>query len=84
MVPDATDSCVVVYWYSHRFIRCYRHTVSSPKMGWILLSFDLEIGQILQYAFNIFSSLNPMLYLYLGASFAIFVFVSIYRAVKGS
>jgi hypothetical protein len=39
--------------------------------------------QVLQYAYNIFGSISPMIYLYLGAAFAIFVVARIIKVAKG-
>jgi hypothetical protein len=38
------------------------------------MSFDIDIPTLLQYAFNIFASILPLLYLFVGAGFAIFIF----------
>lgn len=47
------------------------------------MSFDFDISQILQYSYNIFGSLQGMLYLFLGASFAIFIIAKILKTVRG-
>lgn len=37
------------------------------------MSFSLQIQQILQYSYNIFSSALPIIYLFVGGAFAAFV-----------
>jgi hypothetical protein len=51
-------------------------------MGVIQLSFDLDMTQILQYAYNIFGSLQGMLYMFLGAALAIFILAKILKTIR--
>lgn len=37
------------------------------------MTFDLDVGQILQYGYNMLSSFLPVIYLFVGAAFALFV-----------
>lgn len=37
------------------------------------MSFDMNMTPILQYAYNLFASGQPILYLFIGASFGIYV-----------
>ena len=47
------------------------------------MSFDIPMDQVLQYAYNTFASASPMIYLYVGSAFGIFVIGALYRMVKG-
>lgn len=47
------------------------------------MSFDIDIEQILQFGFNIFGSFLPVIYLFVGAAFAIFVIFKIIKNVQG-
>lgn len=46
------------------------------------MSFTLVIRDILQYAYNIFASTLPVLYLFIGGAFAIFVLAGLIRMVR--
>lgn len=37
------------------------------------MSFDFDVTEVLRYAFNTFGSVQPILYLFVGAAFAAFV-----------
>jgi hypothetical protein len=63
---------------------CCRIRFNYPsKMGWLSMSFDIDIQQILQFGFNIFGSFLPVIYLFVGAAFAIFVIFKIIKNVQG-
>jgi len=47
------------------------------------ISFTLAIPQILQYAYNIFASALPVIYLFIGGAFAIFVLSRLLNLAKG-
>lgn len=47
------------------------------------MSFTLAIRDILQYAYNIFASALPVLYLFIGGAFAAFVLMKLLQMVKG-
>lgn len=47
------------------------------------MSFSMSIGQILQYAYNIFASSQAILYLFIGASFGIYVLNRLLATAKG-
>lgn len=51
-------------------------------MGEIILSFTLEISRILQYAYNIFASALPVLYLFVGGAFAAYVLGKLLMMVR--
>lgn len=55
---------------------------SFEKVGKLCMSFDVPMDQVLQYAFNIFGSVSPLIYLFVGAAFAIFILSKILAAVK--
>ena len=55
----------------------------SPKMGWLSVSFDIDMGDIMQFGFNIFGSFLPVVYLFIGAAFAIFVIFAIINRATG-
>lgn len=65
-----------------RFRYCLITSYPS-KMGGILLSFDMNMGPILQYATNIFGSVMPVIYLFVGAAFAIFIISKLLKVAKG-
>lgn len=76
-----------------RFIKCriYKRCSSfsvrfncRQKVGGLLMSFDLNIGQIMQYAFNLFASVLPLIYLFAGAAFAVFIVTKLIAIAKGS
>jgi hypothetical protein len=46
------------------------------------MSFTLVIGDILQYAYNIFASALPVLYLFIGGAFAAFVLMKLLQMVR--
>ena len=46
------------------------------------MSFDLAIPDILQYAYNVFASALPLVYLFVGAGFGIFVLSKVYNMVR--
>lgn len=46
------------------------------------MSFSLAMGDILQYAYNIFASALPIIYLFLGATFGAFVLAKILGLVR--
>jgi hypothetical protein len=48
------------------------------------MSFDLNIGQIMQYAFNLFASVLPLIYLFAGAAFAVYIVMKLIAIAKGS
>lgn len=47
------------------------------------MSFSISIAQILQYAYNVFASSQAIIYLFLGASFGIFVLNKLLATAKG-
>ncbi|WP_164685069.1 hypothetical protein [Brevibacillus reuszeri] len=47
------------------------------------MSFDLDMRQILQYSYNIFGSFLPMVYIFAGASIAIFILFTIINKIRG-
>lgn len=47
------------------------------------MSFSLDMAQVMQFGFNIFGSFLPMVYLYAGAGFALFVIFAVINKVKG-
>lgn len=46
------------------------------------MSFTLDMQQILQYSFNVFGSFLPMVYVFAGASIAIFILFSIINKIR--
>lgn len=46
------------------------------------MSFSLQMSQILQYAYNIFASSLPLIYLFVGGAFAAFVLSKVLNVVK--
>lgn len=46
------------------------------------MSFSLQLPQILQYAYNIFASALPMIYLFVGGSFAVYVLGKLLNIIK--
>lgn len=46
------------------------------------MSFDLNVPQILKYSYNIFASAMPLFYLFVGASFGIFVLANLIAIAK--
>lgn len=46
------------------------------------MSFTMDVGQIMQYAYNVFASSQLVLYLFIGASFGIFVLTSLMKLGK--
>jgi hypothetical protein len=46
------------------------------------MSFDLNVTQIIKYAYNVFASADPVLYLYIGAAFGIFVLAKLVSMAK--
>ncbi|MNW41501.1 hypothetical protein D3C74_186420 [compost metagenome] len=52
-------------------------------MGAILLSFKLNMADVLQYGFNIFGSFLPLVYLFAGAAFALFIIFAVIDKVRG-
>lgn len=72
------------YWV---FERCSSISICfdcCEKVGGLLVSFDLNIGQIMQYAFNLFASVLPLIYLFAGAAFAVFIVMKLIAIAKGS
>lgn len=47
------------------------------------MSFDMDIQKILQYAYNVFASVNPVLYLYVGAAFGAFLIGKLLHIMRG-
>jgi ACR3 family arsenite efflux pump ArsB len=47
------------------------------------MSFTLQISTILQYAYNVFASALPMIYLFIGATFGAFVLAKLLNLAKG-
>jgi len=47
-----------------------------------VISFTISIPQILQYAYNIFASALPMIYLFVGGAFAAFVLAKLLHLAK--
>jgi len=47
------------------------------------MSFDLDIPQILQYAYNLFASALPVVYLFVGGAFGAFVLAKILQIARG-
>ncbi|MNC07880.1 hypothetical protein D3C75_554390 [compost metagenome] len=47
------------------------------------MSFDLNMQSILQYAFNLFGSFLPMVYLYAGSGLALFILFYIINRIRG-
>jgi len=48
----------------------------------IVISFTLKMSDILQYAYNVFASALPAVYLYLGAAFGAFVLSKLLNIAK--
>jgi hypothetical protein len=48
------------------------------------MSFDMDMRQILQFAFNVFGSFLPLVYMFAGASIAIYILFAIVNKIKGS
>lgn len=48
----------------------------------IPISFTLQISTILQYAYNIFASALPVVYLFIGGAFAVFVLAKLLNLAK--
>lgn len=46
------------------------------------ISFTLKIPDVLQYAYNVFASALPMLYLFVGAAFGAFVLAKLLNIAK--
>lgn len=46
------------------------------------MSFDMETGQILRYAYNVFASVLPTLYLFIGAAFGAYVLAKIFYVLR--
>lgn len=46
------------------------------------MSFSLQISQILQYAYNIFASALPVIYLFIGGAFAVFVLAKLLNLAR--
>ena len=53
-------------------------------MGVEVVSFDVEMSSILRYAFNVFGSTLPILYLFVGASFGGFVLGLLLNIIRRS
>lgn len=53
-------------------------------MGVEVVSFDVEMSSILKYAFNVFGSTLPILYLFVGASFGGFVLGLLLNIIRRS
>lgn len=47
------------------------------------MSFDLNVSTILKYAYNVFASADPILYLYVGAAFGVFILAKLVNMAKG-
>jgi hypothetical protein len=47
------------------------------------MSFNFDIPKVLQYAYNIFGSIQPMMYVYLGAGFAVWLVFKIIKSARG-
>lgn len=47
------------------------------------MSFDLDMQPLLQYAYNIFGSALPMVYLFVGAAFGLYILHSLVRIARG-
>lgn len=47
------------------------------------MSFTVDISAVLQSAFNFFGSFLPLIYLFVGASFALFVIGGVLKLTKG-
>jgi len=48
------------------------------------LSFNLDIQSILQYSYNVFGSFMPLVYLFVGGAFAVWLIKKIIDATRGS
>lgn len=48
------------------------------------MSFTLGMSQIMQYAYNMFSSFSPLIYIYAGSGLAIWIVFMIIDKVKGT
>lgn len=46
------------------------------------ISFSMDVGRILQYAFNMFSSVLPVIYLFIGGAFAIYCIGKVYNTFR--
>ncbi|WP_161557013.1 hypothetical protein [Paenibacillus amylolyticus] len=46
------------------------------------MTFTLKMSSILQYAYNMFSSFSPLVYLYAGAGLAIWIIFKVINNVK--
>lgn len=69
----ASGYCYLVHWDDYDTFYTRFNAAYSSKMGGLELSFNIDIAQILQYAYNLFASMSPMVYLYVGAAFALFI-----------
>lgn len=47
------------------------------------MSFNFDVTKVMQYAYNIFGSLQGMMYVFIGASFAVWLVFKIIRSAKG-
>lgn len=47
------------------------------------MSFDFDVSKVLQYGYNIFGSLQGMMYLFIGAAFAVWLIFKIIKSAKG-
>lgn len=47
------------------------------------MSFEIDTKPILQFGFNLFGSFLPLIYLFVGSAFAIFVIFAIINKVRG-
>ncbi|HHT7203775.1 MULTISPECIES: hypothetical protein [Bacillales] len=47
------------------------------------MSFTLQVQQIMQYAYNIFASALPVVYLFIGGAFAAFVLAKLLHLARG-
>lgn len=46
------------------------------------MSFDPDMAKILQYAYNIFASSSPLMWLFVGGTFGLFMLQGILRIFK--
>lgn len=61
---------------------CFYCRFFIPLTEVVVLSFDVDMNSVLKYAFNIFGSSVPILYLFIGAAFAGFVLSVLLRVIK--
>lgn len=43
----------------------------------------MKVSDIIKYAYNVFASADPILYLYVGAAFGIFILTKLVAMAKG-